>query len=191
VAAALSAGCASEYALPRETTALRATLDADKAIAIVKDSLKPNAEGRGGIYLASAVAEFSTIPSRVNVSGTFIEYVVNGPSNVIGRALAGDECVGPSGALEYENDSIFPLLQDKATVCGARLDLRKVGRIRVVEEDAADDISGRKLTGFDVWVHETNTRYVIVNVPGVRLPELMAALTFYSPNAKLLSGAGF
>jgi hypothetical protein len=105
---------------------------------------------------------------------------------VIGRAL-NDECAGPSGALENTNDSPLPLTAQKPTVCHGQLDLRKLSQIRVLQSDGG----GFTRPGYDVWIQESNTRYVIVNIPGSALNELMAALTFFSPNAKLMAGAGF
>jgi hypothetical protein len=188
--ALLLLACSSAYSLPNETLALRRTLDEAKAKAIVKESLKPNAEGRGGVYLANAVpAIWPSIPTQVNVSGTFIEFVVDGPSDVIGRAL-NDECVRPSNALEYENDSIFPLGQQKPTMCPARLDLRRLSQISVAETEA-DDPGGRLVAGYRVSLNETPTRYIIINVTRARLNELMAALTHYSPAATLKWGSAF
>jgi hypothetical protein len=186
VASAWISACASTYTLSSAAVGFRATLDDSHARAVVGAALKPFSSGHPGAYLASAVPAFAAPPDEVKLAGTNVEFLVSGPTDVIGRTL-NDECVGPSGALENENDGAFPLTAQKPTVCHGNVDLRNLWRIRVVESEGEDFT----LPGYNVWIQESSTRYVIVNIPGSALNELMAALTFYSPNAKLMEGVGF
>ena len=160
--------CASSYTPAPDTMELRAKLRPDTARRIVLESIERKP---GGLYSAGPS---QGEPWDVKLDGTRLTYMnfsypvpVGATMDYYGNVTAKTET--PPGSYEVE--------------------LTRLSKIRVVDNDGKE-VTSAPVPGYAVWFYETNLKYGCVNVPPEKLDELLAALTYFSPEARLMRGMG-
>lgn len=175
----LACGCVPSYTLSQSALAQRAALTREQASAILAAAVKPS-EKAGGFCA---------------IDGESVRIVDNKSVTTQGSTIAFDAYFQYDIKYTRQNQIVNGVLQMttiktfKERPGRMQFDIAKLGSIRVVETDG--HILGYKCPnpkpGFAV-ILLSHTLNAIINVPNSDIDSVMAALSYFSPNAKLIKG---
>lgn len=165
----LVCGCASTYEAPKAVEAQRASLDATGAAALLASALSKTDEAHG--LCSSNVRLDRSSPNYVEMKNgvmIFEDYTKKDRDPDVARDF-------PS--LDMKRDRF-------------EFDFRGVSQVRVLSPGAVSSVCARAATNRQLGLKDAKGMFINVDLPAGSLDPFMAAVLFYSPQARVAQGFG-
>lgn len=171
----LISGCASQYQLSSGATEIKNRLDESSALQLIERDIVEDSTQKG---LCASVAYATGVPDRAR----FIE--LRGPLLVFqGKELEYEGTKTTELGAYKESRGVYS--QEEAVF---EMDLRQLNIIEVGKSEPTLTYSCHGFRdGYSVTIFASGIKSVVIQINGDRDDELLAALSYLSPNAKLRS----